>query len=58
MAGRVEHDQVGPLARREHADVVPVERRGAAGVAACTASAGVIPISRTASAMQSGIELV
>ena len=53
MARRFEQDGVGPRARGEPADVI-----AAPAVAAQTASSGVIPISRTASAMQNGMLVV
>ena len=55
---RVEQHEVGAHAGRDGSDVVAPQRRAPPAVAAQTASAVVIPISRTASAIISGIELV
>jgi len=53
---RVEDGQVGPRTGTEVPDVRPPQRRRAAGGRRHSASTGVIPISRTASAMQNGID--
>ena len=50
--------KVGPDARDEWSHVDPAQRRRTATVADHNASAGVIRISRTASAMQNGIDVV
>ena len=59
VARGVQQHEVGARSRRSS---TPTSSRSSAWappyVAACTASAGVIPISRTARAMQSGTELV
>ena len=56
MRRGVEHRQVGAAPGREQADVVAAQRRAPPAVAARSASAGVSRISRTASAMHSGID--
>jgi hypothetical protein len=56
--GRVEHDEVGAGADAEVSDVARRRARAPPAVAAQTASATVMPISRTAKAIMSGIELV
>lgn len=58
MAGRVQQREVGVRARRDAADVVAAERPRAPAVADQTASSGVIPMSRTASATQKGTDEV
>ena len=55
---RVEDGEVGAGAHPQRADVVAAQRRRAAGGGRPDASAGVMPISRTASAMQKGIDEV
>ena len=56
--GRVEDRDVGAGAGREPTDVVAAQGHGAADGRRCSASSIVILISRTASAMQNGIEVV
>ena len=54
----VEDHGVGPGPGASRPDVVAAQGRGAAEVAACTASSMVSPHSRTASAMARGIDVV
>ena len=52
----IEDGEVGPRAGTETPDVRSPQRRRTTGGRRHSASAGVIPISRTASAMQKGID--
>lgn len=54
----IEHDEIGARADAQVTDVVAAECARSPAVAAQTASPTVIPISRTARAIMSGIELV
>jgi hypothetical protein len=58
VAGGVQQHQVGPGSGHQATDVGAVEAAAPPAVAAYVASTGVIPISRTARATQSGIEEV
>ncbi|CAM5691315.1 hypothetical protein SFUMM280S_00364 [Streptomyces fumanus] len=58
MARGVEEGQVGVRARGEAADAARLGAAAPPAVAAHTASSGVIPMSRTASAMQNGTDEV
>lgn len=58
VGGGVEEGEVGAGAGCEAADVVAAQGPGSPAVAAQRASSGVMPISRTAMAMQKGMELV
>ena len=58
MAGRVEQHGVGAGAGGKPSDVVAAQCARAARRRGPTASSGVMPISRTASAMQNGMLVV